>query len=109
MYCTIPYYSICTILYVLYYTMLYYIILYVLHDTICTILHSTILYYITLHYCILCVLNQTRGISTMHSLVPVLYYTILNGGSTRGPTGATAPVDMSLAPPVAPPRDDQIK
>ena len=32
----------------------------------------------------------------------------INGDSTRGPTGASAPLDMSLAPPVAP-RDDQIK
>ena len=30
------------------------------------------------------------------------------GDSRRGPTGASAPLDMSLAPPVAP-RDDQIK
>ena len=32
----------------------------------------------------------------------------INGDSTWGPTGASAPLDMSLAPPVAP-RDDQMK
>ena len=32
-----------------------------------------------------------------------------NGGSTQGPSRASAPVDMSLPPPLWPPRADQIK